>query len=86
MSSKRISKIHLAAIRRVLNGADVLDRGLAGTLREIEQRHPTLIYICKPMGSYSAKDRHPYFGCIATKAGREALRASVKSVQSVSAN
>lgn len=41
-------------------------------LRDIEKHHPELISITKLMGTYGGHERHPYFGAIATAAGREA--------------
>lgn len=55
--------------------ADVHSYSLAKTLREIEQRYPTLISI-GPLRMYRGEgtDRMPYFGAIATAAGKRALR------------
>lgn len=66
----RIQKQALAAVR---DGADIYSYALAGTLRKIERDHPEMIHIGEPqMYKGDGTDRVPYFGAIATEAGRDA--------------
>lgn len=87
MNKKRKSKVksmprrhltgeELAAMALIKGGADVYSYTLAKTLRGVEQRHPDLIDIGKPMQYQGdGTDQVPYFGAILTAAGRDALAA-----------
>jgi hypothetical protein len=82
MSAARSSvpEAHLIpCIASVKDGADVYDRGLAAELRDVERRFPNLIKITEPMMyKGDGTDRVPYFGAIATPAGKRAIRAAKK--------
>ncbi len=60
-------------LRNVADGADVWGYGNAMRLRSIEKKAPSLIRIVKAKNKPAGHLRQPYFGCIATKAGRAAL-------------
>lgn len=65
----------LAAIESVRDGADVFGYSLAVDLRAIDNRYPgKLVQIVEAQGEYDAVGRLPYFGAIATDAGRRLLR------------
>lgn len=65
----------LAALRAVRDGADVYSWSLAGALRKVEAKRPSLIDITEPkMYDGDGTDRVPYFGAIATPQGVEAVR------------
>src|SRR5574340_1198704 len=65
----------LSALRKVEHGADVYAYGIARDLRAIQRKAPELVSIGKPrMYRGDGTDRVPYFGAIATAAGRKFLR------------
>lgn len=73
----RLPARHARALARVRNGADVYSYELAGVLREIERQHPGLISIGPAqMVKHDGTGIEPYFGAIATPAGRKALRGA----------
>ncbi len=61
-------------LRGVLNGADVWGYANAKHLRSIQKKRPELIRIVKAHERPPGHCRQPYFGCIATAAGRKYLR------------
>lgn len=64
----------IAELAAVAHGADVWGYNNAKLLRSIQKKAPHLINICKAM--YKPKtgaEQLPYFGAIATDAGRTAL-------------
>lgn len=62
---------HLYAIKAVEHGADVYSPLLARHLREVQNKRPELIDIVPDqMYHGDGTDRVPYFGAIATEAGR----------------
>lgn len=64
----------IAELRGVVNGADVWGYGNAKRLRSIQKKAPDLIDIVPAMNRPPGHERQPYFGCIATAAGRQFLR------------
>lgn len=63
------------ALFSIADGADIYDRALAGVLRDIERKYPRLIHIGRPqMYQVDGTDQMPYFGAIATAAGRAACK------------
>lgn len=72
----KIPKRLLAALALVKDGADVHSYTLAKSLRELEQRFPTLISIGRlEMYQGDGTGIVPYFGAIATAEGKRALKA-----------
>lgn len=68
----------LEVLQAVAEGADVYAYELAVDLREIERESPGLIFICEPKDApQGGTERQPYFGCIATDAGRARIRALI---------
>lgn len=65
----------IAVLRAVEKGADIWGVYEAKDLRSIQRKAPELIDIVPAMEKPSGEKRQPYFGCIATKAGRDYLRA-----------
>lgn len=71
----KIPKRFLKALALVKDGADVHSRELAGALREIERRYPSLIQIVGlQMYRGDGTGVVPFFGAIATVEGRRALK------------
>ena len=74
----KIPKRLLRSLRAVKDGADVYSLTVAKELREIEARFPSLVWIGEPMMYQGdGTDVVPYFGAIATSAGKRALRAGL---------
>lgn len=72
---KKIPKRLLKALALVRDGADVHSYTLAKDLRELQQRFPELISISRlEMYQGDGTGIVPYFGAIATAAGKRALR------------
>lgn len=69
------------ALRLIVRGADITGYDLAKTLRGIEAKAPHLIDIGPEMGQYDVRDKLPYFGAIATAAGRLALKVETEQRQ-----
>jgi hypothetical protein len=65
----------IAELRGVLKGADVWGRPNAMRLRSIQKKAPELIDIVPAMDKPPGHMQQPFFGCIATAAGRQFLRA-----------
>lgn len=64
-----------SALFSVAHGADIYDRQVAAALRNVEKLAPGLVDITKPMMYHGdGTDRVPYFGAIATKKGKAALK------------
>jgi len=61
------------ALAAIKDGGDVSGYDLATILRDLDTKHPGLMEITNPRGSYGVRDRRPYFGARATKAGLEAI-------------
>lgn len=62
------------ALQSVRSGRDIWNFGLASDLRQVEKKCPHLLTICPAMNApKDGTQRQPYFGCIATDAGREYL-------------
>jgi hypothetical protein len=71
----KFTKSHKKSMRAVANGADVLSPIIARDLRDVQKAHPEFIEITRPMGRYTVKQHHPYFGAILTSAGKAACNA-----------
>ena len=72
---KKAPKRLLKALVLVKDGADVYSYALAKELRELQQRFPTFIDIGElEMYQGDGTGVVPYFGAIATAAGKRALR------------
>lgn len=70
-----LSPEEIDELRGVVGGADIWGYANAGRLRSIQKKAPHLIEIVRAMASPPGHMQQPYFGCIATKAGRAALAA-----------
>lgn len=71
--SESLTPQEFVALALVGDGADVLYRPMAEHLRSIESKRPDLVVITKVQGTYGPRDRHPYFGAIATPDGQQAI-------------
>lgn len=71
------------AVKQVIGGADITSYYLATALREVEKKQKIkghhLIEICEVMGDYDVRESLPYFGCIATPQGEEAISKLINS-------
>lgn len=75
----KLTKSHFDAMRKVENGADVYDYGIAVRLREVKQLAPTYLSIVDAMNPPNdVRAKQPYFGAILTHVGKRAI-AKVKS-------
>ena len=71
----KLSHEQLNALRKIADGADVYDYGIAQTLRGIERTHPHLLTITKPQHRPSGEKQQPYFGAICTDDGLRLVTA-----------
>lgn len=78
--SQPLTLQELLNLRKIQNGLDVRDYGLAKRLRAIEARMPHLLDLGDPMGTYGPRDVVPYFGAITTKAGDAAIAEGLDGV------
>lgn len=75
----KLTKKEIEAMQQVKDGADVYNYGLAGLLRSVQRKDPSLIDIGKPREYRgNGADRVPYFGAILTKAGQSAIKAEAR--------
>lgn len=72
---RKLTKDERAAILAVARGGDVTSYTLARTLLAVEKDFPGYVDIGPVMNRYSVYDKLPYFGAIATSAGRRAVKA-----------
>lgn len=72
---KRLNKHEVAALREVVDGADVWGYGIAKHLRAVEKKRPELLRIVSAKQKPAGHLRQPYFGAIATSEGRKFLQA-----------
>ncbi|WP_373047207.1 hypothetical protein [Vulgatibacter sp.] len=72
-----LSEAELQLLKDVRNGADVWGRPDARLCRQLEQRG--LVKIVDAMEKPPGHMRQPYFGCIATELGKQALRIGRKA-------
>jgi len=64
----------MRVLTAVRDGADIYSRQVAMLLRQMARRRPPLVDIVEAMGApENGAARQPYFGCIATGAGRDLL-------------
>lgn len=76
----RMTAAHKLAVLAVRKGADVSGYDLARLLREVEATKPECISIGPlQMGPYDVKEKLPYFGAIATRAGVKWAKAEGRS-------
>jgi len=75
MSAVTLTVEEIAELRGVVKGADVWGYANAGRLRSIQKKAPDLLDIVPAMDKPPGHMQQPYFGCIATAAGRKYLRA-----------
>lgn len=64
----------LVALFLVENGADIYSREVAKSLREVEQKFPSLVIITKAKNPPPGKERQPFFGAFLTDKGKQFLR------------
>lgn len=77
-AAPKLTAAEKKALALVGDGCDVMAPELAFTLRDIQKRHPELIWIGDAMGCYSAGAHHPYFGAKLTAAGVLAIDQAKK--------
>ncbi len=71
----------IEALKAVRHGGDVLDYGMARTLRGLQKRGlGDLVDIGPREEEYNGREQLPYFGAITTVKGLKAIRASSKAV------
>lgn len=75
VDQQQLSHEEIAELAAVAQGADVWGYGNAKRLRSVQKKAPHLISICKAMEKPPGHMRQPYFGAIATEAGRDFLNA-----------
>lgn len=63
------------ALSIIKDGADVTDQALASALKQMDQDHPGLVWLCKPLGEFPDPAKVE-FGAIATPRGLQFLRES----------
>ena len=74
-ASTKLNAHEKSAMKRVGNGADVYDPGLARTLRLVEKNHPELVTIGDAMRApEDGAQVQPYFGARLTQKGMEAIQ------------
>lgn len=61
------------ALSIIKDGVDVTDQELASTLKQMDQDHPGLVWLCKPFGEFPDPAKVE-FGAIATPRGLQFLR------------
>lgn len=69
----KLTARELVAMMAVEDGADVFDWGIATDLRAVQKKAPHMLLIGKAQGRYKPTSQLPYFGCILTPAGIDAL-------------
>lgn len=80
MKTKRLTKWQKAAMREVIEGADIYNRSIAMRLREVETSHPEFIRITAARTApRDGAQQQPYFGAILTLRGIEAI--SIRKAQ-----
>jgi hypothetical protein len=70
----QLTEDEITELRGVAKGADIWGYANASRLRSIQKKAPELIDIVPAMDKSPGHMQRPYFGCIATAAGREYLR------------
>lgn len=78
MADITLTDEEMAELAAVKNGADIWGYRNAQLLRSIQKKRPELIEIVPAMECPPGHLRQPYFGCIATDAGRALLRAAAR--------
>jgi hypothetical protein len=73
-AAKLLTAAEIVELRGVHHGADIWGYENAMHLRSIQRKAPELIDIVSAKTRPAGHMRQPYFGCIATKAGRKYLR------------
>ncbi len=76
MTTTNLTEDELEVLAGVKDGADVWGYRDARLLRSVQAKRPELIEIVPAMERPPGHMRQPYFGCIATEAGRQALKAA----------